>query len=42
MNNAMQQSNQGRVNNNPWPHVVLLLNLGLIILRYRRKTRVKL
>ena len=29
-------------NNNPWAHAVLLLNLGLIIVRYRRKTRVKL
>ena len=38
----MQQSTQDRINNNPWQHAVLLLNLGLIIARYRRKTRVKL
>ena len=38
----MQNSTQGRINNNPWPRVVRLLNLGLIIVRYRRKIRVKL
>ena len=38
----MQQSTQGRINNNPWPHAVLLLNIGLIVVRYRPKARVKL
>ena len=34
----MQQSTQGRINNNPWPPAVI----GLIVVRYRPKARVKL